>query len=154
FFTLHSPSEWSVKNEIGLLWQRFGALLEKNKDAIDKIRLDNETTYEIHIQPEDYNDTKKYYIFVGIEVNGLSEMPIDFVGKAFPVTMYAVFTFKGAGMFRGGDFIWGEWLLASKEYEEAYPYFIEAYNEKRFFGLDNKDSEIEYHIPVRFRKKD
>ncbi|MDY6958113.1 MAG: GyrI-like domain-containing protein [Halobacteriota archaeon] len=150
----HSEGEWSVKNEIGLLWQRFGSLLEKNRDAIDKIRLNKETAYEIHIQPEDYKDTKKYYVFVGVEVKEFTEMPIEFVGKVFPTTMYAVFTFKGEEMFRGGDFIWQEWLRTSSEYEEAYPCFIEVYNETRFFGLDNKNSEIDYHIPVRLREGD
>lgn len=91
---------------------------------------------------------------MGVEVKYISEMPIEFVGKVFPETMYAVFTFKGDGMFRGGDYIWQEWLTSPEEYEEAHPYFIEAYDETRFFGLDDEDSEIDYHVPIKLRAQE
>lgn len=86
----HSKGEWSMENEIGLLWQRFGALYEKHKEMIDRYRVDKGVAYEIHIQPKDY--------------------------------------------------------------EEAFSYFIEAYDETRFFGLDSENSEIDYYIPIRLKK--
>ena len=150
----HSKGEWSIENEIGLLWQRFGKLYEKHKEMIDRHRVDKGVAYEIHIQPKDYEETKKYYIFVGIKVKELNEMPIEMVGKVFEGTMYAIFTFKGEDMFNGGEYIWQDWLPNSSDYEEAFSYFIEAYDETRFFGLDSEDSEIDYYIPIRLKCKE
>ncbi|MBU7026324.1 MAG: GyrI-like domain-containing protein [Theionarchaea archaeon] len=148
----HSKGGWDVENEIGLTWKRFMSLYEKNKDVIERYRVNTDTAYEVHIQPEDYEETKKFYVYVGVEVKTLDEIPLEMFGKVFPQTMYAVFTFKGRDIFRGGKYIWQQWLPTS-EYEEAYPYLILAYDE-RFRGLDNEESEIDYHVPIRLKGGD
>lgn len=148
----HSKEGWNVENEIGLLWKRFMNLCEKHNEIIEKYRTNKNIAYEIHIQPKDYKETKKFYVFAGMEVNNFEEMPLEMVSKVLPATMYAIFTFKGKDIFRGGEYIWQKWLPNSN-YEEAYPYFIEAYDEVRFHGLDNKDSEIDYYIPIKRKKE-
>lgn len=144
----HSRKGWDVENEIGLLWKRFMNLYEKHKDALERYRMNKDTAYEVHVQPEDYKDTKKFYVYVGVEVEKIEEMPLEMYGKVFPASMYAVFTFKGKDIFRGGEYIWQEWLPAS-DYEEAYPYVILAYDKTRFFGLDDENSELDYCVPIK-----
>lgn len=143
----HLKEEWNVENEIGLLWKRFYDLYEKSGEKLEKNTV-NDITYEAHIQPDDYDETGKFYVYVGLEVKKIDEMPLEMFCKIFPSTKYAVFTFKGREMFRGGEFIWKEWLPDS-EYEEAYPYLILAYHKNRYFGLDNENSEVEYYIPIK-----
>ena len=149
----HSKAGWDYENEIGLLWKRFMKLFEKHKDLIRKYQVNPHMAYEIHIQPDDYKKTKKFYVYVGIEVSKLKELPLEMYSKILPTTMYAIFTFKGKDIFKGGHFIWQEWLPKSKKYDEAYPYFIEAYDEHRFFGLENEKTEIDYYVPIKLKKK-
>ena len=148
----HSKGEWSVENEIGLLWQRFMRLCERHRSIIEGVVTNKNIAYEIHIQPEDYRKTKKFYIYVGLEVEKFDEVPLEMIAKTFPATMYAVFTFKGKDVFRGGKYIWQKWLPNSN-YEEAYPYLIQAYDEARFYGLDNEESEIDYWVPIKRKKE-
>ena len=149
----HSKGEWSVENEIGLLWKRFMNLCEKHEGIIERYSTNKDVAYEIHIQPKDYKETKKFYVYVGVEVTELDEMPLEMFSKVFPAVMYAIFSFKGKDMFRGGEYIWQEWLPSSKDYEEAYPYFIQAYDKMRFHGLDDEESEIDYYIPIKRKKE-
>ena len=143
----HSKKGWDVENEIGLLWKRFMALCERYSRFIERYGVNRQRGYEVHIRPEDYENTKKYHIFVGIEVCHIDEMPLEMSCKIFPATTYAVFTFKGKEIFKGGNYIWQNWLPNSR-YDEAYPYFMEAYEEGRFYGLDDEESEIDYWVPV------
>jgi AraC family transcriptional regulator len=146
----HSKEEWNMENEIGLLWKRFYKLYEKYDKKLENYAI-NEVAYEAHIQPDDYSETGKFYVFVGLEVNRTDEMPLEMFCKTFPSTKYAVFTFKGREMFRGGEYIWQEWLPNS-EYEEAYPYLMLAYYKNRYYGLDNENSEIDYYIPLKLKE--
>ncbi|MFX0095717.1 MAG: GyrI-like domain-containing protein [Candidatus Hodarchaeota archaeon] len=148
----HSSRGWSVENEIGLTWQRFMNLYAKNQEMINMYRINPNLAYEVHIEPEEYKETKNFYVFVGIEVNNLDKMPLGMFYKILPATMYAVFTFQGEKMFSGGDYIWQEWLPKSDEYQEAYPFLIQAYDETRFKGLDNKASELDYYIPIKLKE--
>ncbi|MHA2334911.1 MAG: GyrI-like domain-containing protein [Candidatus Hodarchaeales archaeon] len=145
----HSAKGWSEQNEIGLTWQRFMSLYEKHEELIRKYRVNQAVTYEIHIEPKEYKENKKFYVFVGVEVTEIDKMPLEMFSKVLPTTMYALFTFKGKNMFRGGDYIWKEWLLKSDDYHEAHPFLIQAYDEKRFHGMDSEESEIDYLVPVK-----
>jgi AraC family transcriptional regulator len=144
----HSKKGWDVENEIGLLWKRFTDLCERYSDFIERCGINRQRGYEVHIRPENYEKTKKYYLFVGIEAVSSDEIPLEMCSKLFPATTYAVFTFRGKNIFRGGTYIWSTWLPNSG-YEEAYPYFMEVYDEGRFYGLDNEKSEIDYWIPIK-----
>lgn len=143
----HSKEGWNVENEIGSLWNRFIKLCHENKDFLQK-EVINDLSYEIHLQPEDYKETRKFYVYVCVEVKELKEIPLEMFCKTFPATKYAVFTFKGKEMFRGGEYIWNKWLPES-DYEEAYPYMALAYDKNRFFGLDNEKSEIDFYVPIK-----
>jgi AraC family transcriptional regulator len=148
----HSKAGWSTENEIGLLWQRFMGLYEKNKTKITRKAVNRHLGYEVHIQPGDYRATRKFYVFVGVEVETLVGMPFEMWGKTLPSSSYAVFTFRGKEIFRGGKYIWETWLPGSEEYEEAYPYFMEVYDKRRFNGLGKEESEIDYYVPIRRKR--
>jgi len=147
----HSNEEWSVKNEIGVLWNRFYKLYGEFGDVLQKGAVD--VAYELHLQPEDYHETGKFYVYVGIEVENLDEMPIEMFCKTLPLTKYAVFTFKGEDMFKGGEYIWNEWLPNS-EYDEAHPYMVLAYHKNRYKGLEDPESEVDFLVPVTDKPDD
>lgn len=148
----HSAKGWDTENEIGQTWKRFMGLYKKNEGHIENYVSNKKVAYEVHIQPDDYKLTKKFYVFIGTEVKDTNDAPLEMDIKILPPTLYAKFTFHGEGMIKGGEFIWGNWLPNSKEYEEAYPYFIQVYEESRFFGLDNNESEIDYLVPIKLKE--
>ncbi|MFX0210236.1 MAG: GyrI-like domain-containing protein [Candidatus Hodarchaeota archaeon] len=143
----HSAEGWSVETEIGMVWNRFLNLYKKNKKLILKHQVNPDISYEVHIEPEEYKETKKFYIFVGVEVKELENIPLEMYLKILPATMYAKFTFQGNNIFKGGNYIYQEWLPQSI-YQEAYPFLIQAYDQTHFKGLDNKKSELDYYVPI------
>ncbi len=145
----HSSKEWTIENEIGVLWNRFYKLYKKYGDILQK-KVVNDVAYEVHIQPDDYQETGKFYVYAGIEVSEQGKMPVEMFCKALPHTKYAVFTFKGEDMFRGGEYIWREWLPNS-DYDEAYPYMVLAYDNTRYMGMDNPESEVDFYVPVKLK---
>ncbi len=147
-----SAKGWDTENEIGQTWKRFMGLYKKYEDIIVNNIVNKKTAYEVHIRPDDYKLTKKFYVFIGTEVKEAKDTPLEMDIKILPPTLYASFTFRGEGMIKAGEFIWGNWLPKSKEYEEAYPYFIQLYEESRFLGLDNPESEIDYLVPIKIKK--
>jgi AraC family transcriptional regulator len=144
----HSAKGWSEENEIGLTWIRFMELYEQYEDIIQKYRINPNETMEIHIEPKEYKKDKKFYVFVGIKVSKLKEMPIEMFSKVLPLTKYVKFTFKGKYMFQGSNYIWKDWFPNS-DYQESYPYLIQVYDETRFLGMDNEDSELDYYVPIK-----
>ncbi|MGC9348782.1 MAG: GyrI-like domain-containing protein [Anaerolineae bacterium] len=138
---------WSDQNEIGKLWGRFNRYWEGHRDLFQDV-VDPDEGYEVHIGTEEYEETKEYYIMVGVEVSQLASTPPETFAKILPAGAYAVFTLKGAEIGSNwGDAIYKEWLPASS-YEEAYPFTIERYD-ARFKGPDDPNSVLEILVPVR-----
>ena len=134
---------WSPENEIGKLWKRFTAKAESIKNAI------GHGGYEVHIEPEEYKETKNYYVFVGVEVEKTDDVPLEMFAKVLPPSKYAVFTLKGKGITSNwADQIYKKWLPKSG-YEEAYKFTIEYYDDERFKGMDNPESELDIYVPIR-----
>lgn len=80
---------WSQENEIGKLWKRFMAKEKQVKNRIGK------GAFEVHIGTEEYEKTKNYYVFVGVEVEKIDKLPPEMFAKILPPAKYAVFTLKG-----------------------------------------------------------
>lgn len=146
----HSSDEWSVENEIGILWNRFFRLYQIHADILQEEAVNN-FAYEVHIEPDDYKKIGKFYVYVGIEAKKMEKMPIEMFCKALPTTKYAVFTFKGEDMFKACEYIWDHWLPRS-DYDEAHPFMVQAYDKNRFNGMDNPESEIDFYVPVKLKK--
>ncbi len=144
----HSVGGWDPNNEIGLTWRRFMKLFEQYEARLMPLRVDSEISYEVHIEPAEYKEDKKYYVFVGVEVTELKDIPLELFGLTLPETLYVTFTFKGKSMFKGGDYIWKQWLPNSA-YVESYPFMMEAYHAARWHGLTDDESELDWIVPVK-----
>ena len=143
----HSAKEWSYENEIGKLWMRFYTLLQKYFVLINKVMIDQDVGYEVHIEPEEYKKSKKYYVFVGMEVSDIEEVPVEMFLKILPKTRYVKFTTKVTEINTCED-IFRTWL-PQEGFEQTYPYMIQGYDRKRYKDLKDKNSEIDWYIPVK-----
>jgi AraC family transcriptional regulator len=146
----HSAEEWTVENEIGKTWQRLSELLEKYSILLEEINTNPNVAYEVHIEPEEYEKTRKYYVFVGIEIDEFKEIPLEMFIKVLPKTRYVMFTMKVKEL-DNAMYIFREWMPSSG-YEQSYPFIINSYDE-RFKGLDNEQSEYDLYIPIREKIK-
>jgi len=135
---------WSQENEIGKLWTRF---LAKKSQKPMKSRVGT-GAFEVHIEPEEYEETKNFYVFVGVEVEKVDDFPLEMFVKVLPATKYAVFTLKGKEITSNwSDMIYKEWLPKSG-YKEAHKFLIEYYDE-RFKGTDRPESELDIYVPIK-----
>jgi predicted transcriptional regulator YdeE len=143
-----SASAWDVDNEIGALWKRFMAFLSARPEPIAERADRGELWYELHIKAPETAMTGRYEVFVGVEVLGLSSIPVHCVAKALPATEYAVLTTRG-------EEISADWM--GRLYTEIVPslgrkadesYSIDLYD-ARFKGMDRlMESEMDYYIPL------
>lgn len=109
--------------------------------------LNSTISYEIHIEPEEYVNTRQYYVFVGFELKKISEVPLEMFIKILPSIQYLKFTAK-AKDHDSGEYYFKNWFSHSK-YEQAYPYIIQAYDAQRFKSLEDEESEIDWYIPIK-----
>lgn len=143
----HHGEEWTVENEVGKLWQRFMSLSQKYSSLLAGISAKKNSAYEVHIEPEEYRTTKNYYVFVGVEVTSIEEIPLEMFVKVLPETRYALFTTKLKDKHLAAQVL--ENWIPQNGYEQAYPYIIEAYDANRFRGIDDVTSEIDWYLPVK-----
>jgi len=145
----HSAEEWSYENEIGKLWERYIELsMRKYPLLLRKISVDSYIGYELHLEPNEYEETKKYYVMVGTEVNNIEEIPLEMFIKILPKTTYINFTTTIETKFEIGGYIYKQWI-PENSYEQAFPYVIQGYDGRRYKGLDDPKSEIDWYIPVK-----
>ncbi len=140
---------WSQKNAIGELWKRFEAFFSKKKNAIK--HLVSESGHELWIDFETEKGSGNKYIFAGVEVAKIDDTPLELVIKVLPETRYAVFTFTMREIkenWSKTQEIWSKWLPQAG-LEPSFDYMIEYYDTKRFKGMDNLDSELDFMVPVK-----
>lgn len=136
---------WSTENAVGRLWQRFNGFYEKKKDTIK--HLASEAGYELWVDLEGEAGWD-HYIFVGVAVSKLEDMPLELVVRPLPATRYAIFTLKGEEIRSN----WPEKLLdwvAGAGLEQSYTYIFEYYDPQRFKGMDDPEAELDVYVPVR-----
>ena len=156
----HDSKEWSYKNEIGKLWQRFMRLSKKYSSYLEKINVEPGVAYELHLEPEEYENTKRYYVFVAIAVDFVAEVPLEFFQKALPKTKYLQFTTKATAQ-NNAEYFFKEWLGSkdaeeskgegkseASSYDQAYPYVLQRYDE-RYRGLNDPKSELGWMVPIK-----
>ena len=138
---------WSQQNAIGQLWNRFNNFYAKKKDSIK--HLVSESGYEVWIDFEGEENSKNDYIFVGMGVKMLDELPLELVARILPETNYAVFTLKGAEIKSNWPpKILSEWLPETG-LEQSFTFIMEYYDTKRFKGVDDPSSELDIYVPVK-----
>jgi len=138
---------WSAQNAIGQLWQRFNSFYQKKKNAIE--HLVSESGYELWVDFEGEDNTKNSYIFVGVEVEELNDLPLELVARILPETRYAVFTLKGNEIKSDWPTRVTKQWLPEAGLEQSFTFIIEYYDSQRFRGLEDKDSELDICVPVR-----
>ncbi|HUU78338.1 MAG TPA: GyrI-like domain-containing protein [candidate division Zixibacteria bacterium] len=144
----HSVKGWDMGNEIGKLWMRFVKVMDEIRNQIKNIIVNPNLSYEIHIDPVIGKEEKKCYVFIGVEVKEYKNIPLEMFCKTLPKTKYAIFTAKGDNFKTANKFLYNEWLPKSN-YKESHSYQIQAYDSKRFFGMENPDSEVDFYIPIK-----
>ncbi|MFX0050026.1 MAG: GyrI-like domain-containing protein [Candidatus Hodarchaeota archaeon] len=144
----HEAVEWSYENEIGKLWFRFMELHKKYFSLLKKISLDSNIAYELHLEPEEYMETRNYFILVGVEIDNIEEVPLEMFVKILPKTKYVFFTTTLENKFERGGYIYKKWL-PENNYEQAFPYVIQLYDNRRYKGLEDPSSEIDWFIPIK-----
>lgn len=94
------------------------------------------------------NEEMPFEELIGVEVYSHENIPDTFHTETIESSRYAVFTHKGSlkTLSQTIDYIWGTWLLSTKEEITANEVF-ELYDE-RFLGFDNPDSEMDIYIPI------
>jgi predicted transcriptional regulator YdeE len=86
---------------------------------------------------------------VGIQVSQIEDLPPPIFAKVFAAGQFAVFTLKGEEMTGDwGKAIYQEWLPSSA-YEEACSCTFERYDDDRFKGWGDPESEVEIWVPVK-----
>lgn len=138
---------WCDQNAVGQLWQRFCRFFDNQKGEIQNLASDS--GYELWMEGESEKDRRRQYLFVGVEVSAIDDIPLELVAKTLPETRYAVFTLKGTE-FRldWSAKIFNEWLPAAG-FEPSHHYLFEYYDSRRFKGIDNPESELDIYVPIK-----
>jgi AraC family transcriptional regulator len=137
---------WSEENEIGRLWQRFENYYEQERVSV-KHKV-SDSGYELWVDFEGEETTKERYIFVGVEVEKVEDIPLEFVAKTLPETRYAVFTLKGEKIKSNwSEDIYKKWLPEAG-LKTSHEYLIECYDPKRFKGPADPNSELDILVPI------
>jgi len=144
----HSAQEWTYENEIGRLWERFGKLYYNYFNLFSKICKNWNVGYELHLETEEYRETKNYYVMVGMEVDNIEDIPLEMFVKILPKIKYIVFTTTMQNKNEVGFYIYKKWL-SENGYEQSYPYLIQGYDRERYKDLNDPKSEIDWYIPVK-----
>jgi predicted transcriptional regulator YdeE len=140
---------WSVENEIGKLWQRFMSFTGQNPSTMGHIFDQKGVFCEVHLLHPGSTETGEYEVFVGAEISQLKDLPVEFVLKVLPASLYVVFTISGEQINSDWhQMIYQEWMPQAG-YTSAYPFSYQYYDH-RFKGVNNlADSVLDVYIPIK-----
>jgi len=147
-----STGGWSEENEIGKLWKRFSTYWDKHGELLKNV-VDPNVGYKVHIEPEEYAETKNFYVMVAVKVAKIEALPLELSIKVLPPSTYALFTLRGKEITSNWpDEVYQKWLPESG-YKEAHKFTIECYDGERFKGMDNPESELDVYVPIKRKTK-
>ncbi len=145
---------WSKENPIGQLWTRFSQAFGKHTEWVAAHVRNQRISYEVNIYNEaEFQETKCFYTFVGVEVDGLEDLPYEMVGKIVPAGTYAHAIPRGDEIRTWEAALYEEWLPGSG-FEAVklgeYAYQLQVYEEGRFQGPGEQlvESEIDVFVPI------
>ncbi len=101
--------------------------------------------YEVHIEEE--MEPKMHFCLVGIEVEKVAELPTELFVKTLPAGECIRYTHQFNEGDYGDAFIAVYDWIARSEYQPAYPFDVQCYDERFKDGLD-PGSEIDILVPV------
>ena len=122
------------------LWDRFIEQSDKIPNQVDA-----DKGYELHIEED--RSPRKHFILIGVEVDRVEHEPLEIFTKVLPMGKYLryIHKFSEGGYAQAFESLY-DWLEDS-EYEPAYAFDIQCYDE-RFNGPDDPESIIEILVPV------
>lgn len=132
----------SEANKIPQLWEELDKVVHMIKHRV------SETVF-LGIIESAVTHFEFTYI-AGVEVTKLEDVPNRMVGKTVPTNKYVVFTHKGTTETLQDTFnyIYGTWFPKNGYDRGSGPEF-EYYDDDRFFGPMNPNSEIDIYIPIK-----
>jgi AraC family transcriptional regulator len=148
----HQAIEWTYDNEIGHLWARFMNLSEKHSVLLQKLSSEPFNGYELHLEPEEYQKTHKYYVMVGLRVSEFEEVPLEFFSKSLPKSDFLEFTTQMEEKDNIGSYIYKKWMPENR-ITQRYPFILQRYDSRRYRGLEDPTSEIDWLIPIQIDRK-
>ena len=142
---------WDEDNQIGLLWKRFIAFVQKNSKY--SFLSQTETWFEVHISSDETKTKGLFEVFVGVKCDLQShpEIPPQLLVKNLPATQYAIFTFAGEQINTDWEKILEDWVGES-EFQSSGTYNFQYYDD-RFKGLDRlEESVLDVYIPIKLKQ--
>ncbi len=135
--------------DIPKLWEEFCSRMHEINNAADCKTFYEVRKPDLNFSMNDFTETTEFTEIAGLEVTSVDSIPEGMLDVTIPAGKYAVFIHKGSpqNLRQTYEYIWGTWLPNS-EYEADMKYDFELYGE-RFKGMDNPESEIDIHIPVK-----
>ena len=128
--------------DIGALWDAFIANDKSVKNAVEGVG------YELHAYPENFEYGEPYYVFVGVEVMEIQDLPDTMFAKVLPPCTYAVFTHRLAdGGYEGANEPIDAWIRRAP-YDRAHAHDMQVFDH-RFKGPDNPESELDFYVPIK-----
>lgn len=138
------------QNSIPRIWDKFWKIRQTIPNTFPESRTFgiceacgvNDTAYTM-------NGDVSFTEVAGIEVSGFDNLPQGLAAKTLRAGRYAVFTHMGSikNLMRTFDYIWGTWLLGTKEQLDNREDF-ELYDE-RYLGYDHPESQMDIYIPIK-----
>jgi AraC family transcriptional regulator len=131
----------SKSQDIPMLWDQLDQVHHNIQHKV------SETVFLGVMEPTGVNVEFNY--IAGLEVSKQENVPEGMVGKTFPANEYVVFTHKGTTetLQDTYQYIYGTWFPKNGFDRGIGPEF-ELYDDGRFFGPMNLNSEIDIYIPI------
>jgi AraC family transcriptional regulator len=128
----------------GKAWERF------NTDAVPVPgRVAPGVYYGLEVYGPEFMSEHVWTYMPAVEVGDLSNLPGLLFGKTLPACRYVVVTAEHglASIPEAFMYAYNTWIPNSN-YEVAYPFDFELYDDARFHG-DGPDEQIDVYIPIR-----
>jgi AraC family transcriptional regulator len=112
-------------------------------------RVDPKIYYGLQVYGPEFMSEHHWLYMPSVQVNDLTDLPGMLFGKTLPACTYAVFTAQHGLPSIPDAFMeaYQKWIPNS-DYEIAYPFDFELYDDDRFQG-GGPEGEIDIYIPVR-----
>ncbi|MBO8163903.1 MAG: GyrI-like domain-containing protein [Brevibacillus sp.] len=135
------------ESKIPALWEEFTSRVGEIKNRISP-------NIMLGISEFSANPEHEAFTYMAcVLVNNVDEIPEGMLCKTIPKREYVVVTHKGKVETLGGtiDFIYDTWLPKS-EYALMESEDFEVYEDERFMGADNEESEVDIFIPIQKKR--
>ncbi len=145
--------ESSVQEDIDSLWNSLARFCKNRWNSIEDSVVDPNFSYEIQAWNDDeLKEEGRFYVFVGVELEDLTSLPLELSGKVLPPSKYISFELKGDEIRTWEEDILQDWFPRDDywiRYFEDYMFHIQCFHEERFKGIENlEDSKLKVLVPV------